>query len=76
MIISSSITNQSLQVDGRIYVTERHDDDSGKIYIFTYLAEAGSNVTATLNARGASLNVDSDYYEVENEDGTITTVQA
>lgn len=46
------------QVDGRIYVTERHTDDAGGVHDVTYLAPAAwgaAEYTATMTARAAQI---------------------
>ena len=43
-IISSEITEDREQHDGRRHVSEKHIDDEGKEYTRSYLAAAGENV--------------------------------
>lgn len=55
-IVSSEITHDDPQIDGRRYIHERHLDDQGREYIFIYLAEADWDAQASLDARVPPLN--------------------
>lgn len=50
-IVSSEITHDDPQVDGRRYIHERHVDDRDREYIFIYLADADWDAEASLTAR-------------------------
>lgn len=43
------------QVDGRRYVRETHVDSAGGEHVIEYLAEAGADYTAIMNARAVQL---------------------
>lgn len=55
-IVSSVISGESLQGDGRSYVTEQHTDSDGNVYTFESLLSADVDRAALLAARAAILN--------------------
>lgn len=56
-ITSSTFTVDSqAQKDGRKYVYERHVVNTGEVLTPSYLAAAGADYTAIMNARVARLN--------------------
>lgn len=57
-IISSTITLDNPQVDGRFVVRELHIDDQGNEYNFDYMADAGMDINARLAARADELNAE------------------
>ena len=54
-MVSSVIAAQSVQKDGRVWVTEQHVDSLGATYTITYLAHDASGVAAHLAADAVSL---------------------
>jgi hypothetical protein len=55
-IVSSIITWDLLQSDGRRNVRETHTDDQGVDYIFDYWSEVDTDINAKLAARAQELN--------------------
>lgn len=53
-IASSTFEEGPAQVDGRRYVTERHTDTDGRVYIFEWLGDQDASLV--LSARATSLN--------------------
>ena len=47
-----------------------------EIFPFVYLADANTDPDAVMAARTAQLNAPPDTYQVVNEDGVITTINA
>jgi hypothetical protein len=43
-IVSSVITSDVVQVDGRHAVVEQHTDSLGFVHLFPYLAEIGTDI--------------------------------
>jgi len=56
MIISSEIIRQTLQLDGRFDVTERHTYDDGATQDINYLAAADLDLQFIANQRAANIN--------------------
>ena len=56
MITSSQIIEDSLQADGRRWVTEQHISAIGNKYSVTYLCEAGVNAETVMDARVPQIN--------------------
>ena len=58
-IVSSEITHDDPQIDGRRYITERHVDNVGVEHVFTYLGEADTDAEAVMLARvhGLEMNL-------------------
>lgn len=56
MILSSEITNQVVQIDGRIDVTELHTHESGRTETFNYLADANLDLQSVADQRTANIN--------------------
>jgi hypothetical protein len=54
-IVSSTITSNNVEADGRRRIDELHIDDQGAQIQFTYLAAGNVDVAAILAARAASL---------------------
>lgn len=54
-ITSSVIADESVQRDGRRYITEHHTDHQGVVHAVTYLADAGFDTAEALAARAKSL---------------------
>lgn len=54
-IASSTHTLGPVQADGRRYVTERHTDHLGNVYLAEYLAAPGANYAAIRTARAAQI---------------------
>lgn len=50
-IVSSTHTLGHAQADGRRYVTERHTDSMGAVYVVEYLAAVGTDYVAVRDAR-------------------------
>ena len=57
MIVRSTLIANHPQRDGRRYVTERHETDTGRIIDVEYLAEAGIDAGARMLARVPDLEV-------------------
>lgn len=57
-IVSSVIVEDARQIDGRRYIRERHTDQIGQVYEFTYLCPAGFNAAVALAARVPIINAD------------------
>jgi hypothetical protein len=55
-ILSSVITQDLPQDDGRRIVRETHTDDQGNVYVFDYMAEISTDINAKLTARASDLN--------------------
>lgn len=51
MIIKSIIIDESVQIDGRRWVTEKHIDDVGVEHLVTYLAEADLDIDKEMQNR-------------------------
>jgi len=60
MIISSEIIRQTLQLDGRFDVTERHTYDDGTTQDISYLATADLNLQFIATQRAANINAELD----------------
>ncbi len=58
MITQSSIIEDSIQIDGRRQIRERHVDHLGQPYDYSWMAEAGQDVEAVLPARAAQIEAD------------------
>ena len=54
-IVSSAITSDNVEADGRRRVDELHIDDKGTKFTFSYLAESDFDVNAKLAERAAEL---------------------
>lgn len=54
-IVSSQITSNNLEVDGRRRIDELHIDDQGAQFSFTYLADVGVDADAQLASRATAL---------------------
>ena len=57
-IVSSVIVEDRAQRDGRRRIREQHTDHLGKVIPFTYLAAAGFDATAAMNARVVAIQND------------------
>lgn len=55
VIVSSEITWDLLQNDGRHNVRETHTDDQGLQYVFDYWAEVDTDINVKLVARAQEL---------------------
>lgn len=62
-IITSQIISQSVQVDERILVKERHIDHLGVVYDYEYSAAADLDTVAVLSARAENLGTEIDRRE-------------
>lgn len=51
MIASSVITQANVQADGRTSVSEVWTDDQGNVLNYSYMANAGDDINATMQAR-------------------------
>jgi hypothetical protein len=54
-IVSSTVTVEHAQIDGRRWARETHTDHLGVQHIFDYLSEVGADTAAILSARAAGL---------------------
>jgi hypothetical protein len=57
-IVSSALTQELAQKDGRFWVEERHTDNLGLIWPVRYLAAIGTNVNALLTSRAVQIAAD------------------
>ena len=55
-IVSSQITEDSRQADGRRWITEKHTDSVGKAYQVKYLAESDTDVNVVMSARVSAMD--------------------
>jgi hypothetical protein len=55
-IVSSTITHDNVQSDGRRAIRERHVDQVGLEYVFSYLGAAAIDAAATMAARVPGIN--------------------
>lgn len=74
MIVSSSITEDSRQADGRRWIAEQHIDQLGLIYAVRYLVDALFDVAAALAARVTALNASLVSAEIASNISRITTL--
>jgi hypothetical protein len=74
MITSSQIESDSVQADGRRYITELHFDDKRGVLRFTYLGSSDVDAAAVMAARVLQYNNNEILYTftVKHEDGTTT----
>ncbi len=70
-IVSSVISEDSVQLDLRRAVIEHHTDHLGGLHAVNYLAEAGADVAATMNARVAQIEAGLADTEVQRNIGNI-----
>lgn len=56
LIVSSTLTVDNVQVDGRRVVVETHIDDGGNQYQISYMASADTDLDAHLAQSAISLN--------------------
>jgi hypothetical protein len=54
-IVSSSILEDRVQIDGRRHIHERHVDSAGTTYDYFWMAEADLDTSDILAARAAGL---------------------
>ena len=64
-IISSAITEDAVQADGRRYIREVHTDHVGQEHHFTWMAEAEQDADAVLSARAVWLPGYLEQQEIE-----------
>jgi hypothetical protein len=55
-VISSQITEDSIQADSRRWVTEEHIDSTVETHQIIYLAEFGADITTTMNNRVSQID--------------------
>jgi hypothetical protein len=70
-IVSSVITEDRRQVDGRRSIIETHVDHVGAAVQVFYIAEAGADVAATMAARIPMLNAQAIEAEVAANDAEV-----
>lgn len=70
-IVSSIITETSLQVDGRFRVVEKHLDEYGIEYLVTYLSAPGFDRVAAMLARAVPLYANRTEEEITQNIGNI-----
>jgi hypothetical protein len=84
-IVSSVLTTESAQRDGRHWIEERHTDQVGVVYPIRYLADAGLDTNAVMTARAvqigndlatAEANADLERIKANGSLATVTTVYA
>ena len=56
-IISTSISIEHAQIDGRRYVTEAHTDHLGVDHRITYLSEVGTDYASVAAARVSQIEI-------------------
>lgn len=54
-IVSSTVSEEVAQKDGRKWVEERHTDHVGLVYVLRYLASSGVDINAVLSARATQI---------------------
>ena len=64
-IVASIIIEDSPQIDGRRWITERHTDHVGKTHFITYIAGLLDNVTTTMTARVSQIETSLENQEIE-----------
>lgn len=64
-IVSSTVSQEGAQKDGRKWTREVHTDGQGRVYEFPYLAAAGLDINAVLAARAITLAADLAAAEAE-----------
>ena len=76
MITSSQIIEDSLQIDGRRYITELHTDNVKGELRFTYLAPHDADANAIMAARVIQYNADEIIYTftVTDENGNTSNL--
>lgn len=57
-IVSSELTEETAQADGRFWVEERHTDHVAVVHVIRYLAGVGLDVEAVLAARAGTLEIE------------------
>src|SRR5688500_13114432 len=62
-IISSQIASQTVQIDARTAVIERHRDHNGVDHDVSYLATVGMDIEAVLSARAIKMGAEIDRQE-------------
>lgn len=72
-IVSSIIASQSVQTDGRVWVTEAHTDQLGVIYNITYLAQDSSGISAHLANSATNLAAQLTANEIASNIAALTT---
>lgn len=55
-IVSSIVSSEGAQADGRFWVTETHTFDDGSTTSFVYLADKGIGTNAVMAQRAADIN--------------------
>lgn len=63
MIVSSEISQQNVQTDGRCEVREVWTDDQGNQYVYDYMANAGTDINAVMNARQPQVLADAEAHQ-------------
>ncbi len=69
MIVSSIYTEGPPQQDGKFYITERHTDDSGEVFVFEWLSDGSQDVQSVLSARAAAINAKQGALRLVQEQG-------
>lgn len=72
-IVSSVITGDGSQVDGRRQISEVHTDSLGVTYLISYLADKNTNTNANLLARPAIILSELSAVEVANNLAIVST---
>jgi hypothetical protein len=87
-IVSSVLSKEGAQRDGRFWVLETHTDQVGVVYPIRYLAPSGTldaALNATMSARATQIGIDIgtaeaqadlDRIKVDGSLATVTTVYA
>ena len=89
--MTSLIISDTIQIDGRRHIIERHVDDFGITHDYFYMAESNTDVNAIMTARVATLEaqlveadiqlniqriLEGNYGEVINKYATLTDIRA
>jgi hypothetical protein len=64
-IVSSTIVEDSRQIDGRRWIRERHVDQLGLEHIVMYLCEAAFDVPTAMAARAIQISADLANAEIQ-----------
>lgn len=75
MLVSSTVSTQQPQIDGRFWVVETHSFDDGSIREFSYLADPGTDANAVMAARAAEIEAELAAAAIAVP-ATVTSVQA
>lgn len=72
-IVSSALTLADAQRDGRRWAEERHTDQLGLVYVYRYLADAGTDTAAIMAARAPQVAAELERIETS---GNVVLIAA